>query len=98
MTNVVINYIRRGSYLDSVALMQFSKDLLNLPGVNEAAIMMGTPANLQIMADAELLDENTKVDGGDMVIAVSADTRANAENGIELAKELLRKPKTKQNI
>jgi len=94
MKEIVINYVRHGSYLDSVALMQFSKKLLKLPGVNEAAIMMGTPGNLQIMADAKLLDESIKdLEGGDMIIAVRADTRANAEDAIETAKNLLEKPK-----
>ena len=94
MTDIVINYVRHRSYLDSVALMQFSKKLARLSGVDEAAIMMATPGNLQVMADAKLLDESDKsLDGGDMIIAIRADTKTNAESAIEIAKNLLVKPK-----
>ncbi|MCH8037548.1 MAG: hypothetical protein IIC53_10550, partial [Proteobacteria bacterium] len=45
MTGVVINEVRRGCYLDSVALMRLSRRLAGMEGVAEAALMMGTPSN-----------------------------------------------------
>lgn len=47
--------IKRQFYLDSVALMRLSRELTEQTGVHEAALMMGTPANLEIMANAGLL-------------------------------------------
>ena len=64
MSTVIINAVRKGFYLDSVALMRMSRSLADLDGVEEAAMMMGTPANHQIMEDAGLLDEVGKGAGG----------------------------------
>ena len=73
MNAVIINKVRNGLYLDSVALMRMSRTLADLDGVEEAAMMMGTPANQQIMEDAGLLDEVGKgAGGGDLVIGIRA--------------------------
>ena len=56
MSGIVLNQVRKSFYLDSVALMRMSRDLMALDGIEEAAMMMGTIANQQIMADAGLLD------------------------------------------
>ncbi|MDA9976274.1 hypothetical protein N9F34_05670 [Alphaproteobacteria bacterium] len=56
MSSVIINEARDGLYIDSVALMRFSRTIAALEGVEEAVLMMGTPANRQIMAGARLLD------------------------------------------
>ena len=52
MSATVLNEVRPGFYLDSVALMRLSREIAGLAGVIEAALMMATPANKQIMADA----------------------------------------------
>ena len=80
MSAVIINEVRNGFYLDSVALMRMSRILANLDGVEEAAMMMGTPANQQIMEDAGLLNEVGKgAGGGDLVIGIRAADGASAE-------------------
>ena len=43
--DVIVNEVRRGLYLDSVALMRMSREIAALGGVREAGLMMGTPAN-----------------------------------------------------
>ncbi len=45
MSATIVNEVRSGFYLDSVALMRLSREIAGLPGVVEAALMMGTPAN-----------------------------------------------------
>ena len=78
MSTVTINAVRKGFYLDSVALMRMSRSLADLDGVEEAAMMMGTPANHQIMEDAGLLDEVGKdAGGGDLVIGIVESVRNN---------------------
>ena len=54
----MVTQVREGFFLDSVALMRISQTIAGLPGVEEAALMMGTPANKEIMAAAGLLDSS----------------------------------------
>ncbi|MGY9019727.1 MAG: hypothetical protein ACKVHX_09700 [Alphaproteobacteria bacterium] len=49
-----LNKVFHGFYKDSVALMRLSRDLAAMDGVNEAALMMGSPSNKQILKDAGL--------------------------------------------
>ena len=51
-----LNIIRKSLFLDSVALMRISKQLWYRGGVQEAALMMGTPANKNILKDADLFN------------------------------------------
>ncbi|MDJ0968432.1 MAG: acyl-CoA synthetase FdrA [Kiloniellales bacterium] len=73
--SVVINEVRKGFYLDSVALMRFSRSIAEMDGVEEAALMMATPSNREIMAQAGLLNaEGDGAGGGDLVVAIRAAT------------------------
>jgi hypothetical protein len=56
VSTFVLNEVRKGFYLDSVALMRLSREIAAAPGIIEAALMMGTPSNTAIMRDAGLLD------------------------------------------
>ena len=47
--------IKSGEYYDSVTLMEVAQGLLDLEGVEDAAVVMGTPANKGILKDADLL-------------------------------------------
>ncbi len=69
----VLNEVRKGFYLDSVALMRMSRAIAGMDGVHEAAMMMGTPANHEIMADAGLLAADAQpTGGGDLIIGIRA--------------------------
>ena len=73
MSAVVVNEVRHGFYLDSVALMRLSSDLAALPGVEGATAMNGTPSNLEIMREAGLLaSPGTAAGPNDLVVAVRA--------------------------
>lgn len=82
-----LNKVFHGFYKDSVALMRLSRDLAAMDGVNEAALMMGTPSNKQILKDAGLLaDSGAAAEGGDLILAVRAkdsDAAQNAADTIE---------------
>jgi len=94
MSAVVVNRVRKGQYLDSVALMRFSRSIAVLEGVEEAALMMGTPANLAIMRDAGLLDADAlDASGGDLVIAIRAGDEGAAGNALTAAEALLDRPR-----
>jgi FdrA protein len=90
--------IRRQFYLDSVALMRMSRTLTSHTGVQDAAMMMGTPANLEILANAGLLD-NSSTPGtdaaagpGDLILTVRADDPATAASALDEAEQLLAQP------
>ena len=90
MSSVIVNEVRRGSYVDSVALMRLSQALLAIDGVQEAAVMMGTRANLEIMEDADLLNDiGRSALGDDLVIGVRADTTVSADGARATALQLL---------
>mgnify|MGYP006987969554 CR=1 FL=1 len=44
--------IKSGEYYDSVTLMEVAQGLLDLEGIEDAAVVMGTPANKGILNDA----------------------------------------------
>ena len=70
---VVANRVRRGFYLDSVALMRISAALSAREGVETASLMIGSPSNLEILDDAGLLTEAGRGAGpDDLVVAVRA--------------------------
>lgn len=90
MSAVTVNQIRRGFYLDSVALMRVSAQVAALAEVQEAALMIGSPANKQIMRDAALLAESGEEAGAnDLIIGVRADNEAAAKAALAAASEVL---------
>ena len=75
MSGAVANRVRRGFYLDSVALMRISASLSASEGVESASLMIGTPSNLAILDEAGLLTGEGRAAGpDDLVIAVRAET------------------------
>jgi FdrA protein len=71
----VANAVRRGFYMDSVALMRLSRAIAAMPGVTGAALMMATPANRAILAEAKLLAADGQAAGAnDLILAVRSAT------------------------
>jgi len=96
MSETTLNEVRPGFYLDSVALMRLSREIAGLPGVVEAALMMATPANKQIMADAGLLAASGKAaEAGDLVLGIRAESPAAATAARDQAVGLLDAPRRK---
>jgi succinyl-CoA synthetase alpha subunit len=88
--SVIVNEVRKGFYLDSVALMRMSADIAASDGVDDAVMMIGTPSNKQIMADAGLLnEEGERAGANDLVIALRADSDGDANRAIAKAKKSL---------
>lgn len=90
MSGVVVNKVRRGAYMDSVALMRLSRTLAELPGVAEATLMMATPSNKKVMQDAGILrPEGEAANPNDLVVAIKATDDASARAALERAHALL---------
>ena len=96
--STIVNDVRRGFFLDSVALMRISRNVAKLPGVKEAALMMGTPANKAIMSDAGLMaTEGESANGGDLILGIRATDASTAADALSAATDLLIAPKRSGN-
>ena len=90
MSAVVVNEVRRGFYLDSVALMQLSAELAVLTGVEDAVAMNGTPSNLEIIREAGLLAPPGEAAGpNDLVVAIRASGEEEVEGALAHARSAL---------
>jgi len=69
--------VKPSEYHDSVSLMLVAQELARLPGVTDAAVVMGTEANKGILEGAGLLTaEAQAATANDLVIALSAEDGA----------------------
>jgi FdrA protein len=76
--------VRSGAYYDSAFLMQLQRSLSELPGVDDAGVVMGTEQNKELLAHIDLISpevEAAKPD--DLVIVVRAVSEAAASEAIE---------------
>ena len=95
----ILNEVRKGAYLDSVALMRIAQSLQSLDGVDVAGLMIGTPANQEILRDANVLADNGAAAGpGDIIIAVRATTADHAQAALARARQLIDKPRVSSGI
>ena len=89
----IVNHVCAGLFLDSVVLMQISRSITRLDGVEDAALMIGTPSNLDLLDNAKLLLRSSRIaHGGDLILAVRARDEATAASALAKAKILLEQP------
>ncbi len=82
--------IRSGAYFDSVVLMQLQRSLAELPGVDDAGVVMGTKANLDLLEQTGLLVEEIKgVKADDLVLVVKAKDAKTAQEALDKVDELV---------
>jgi len=90
---VYIKKIVSNVYRDSVSLMQLSAALSKLPGIEEASAIMATPANLELLEAAGLLDGSTMAASpNDLLIALRGKSAAALEAALASALTALEKP------
>jgi FdrA protein len=78
------------TYRDSVALLQLSQTLEQLPEVQRVAVMMGTPRNKALLQEAGLFTTAGEQGGtNDLLICVQANTAAAVEHAMQEAKRRL---------
>ncbi len=83
-------HVLANTYRDSVELMRVAAELETLPEIQRAALVMGTPANRGILAEAGLLSEEARQVGpNDLVVAVGGESAAAAEAALARARALL---------
>lgn len=69
-----VGLVRRGTYRDSVQLMRIARRLRDMPGVDQAEILMGTESNLEALRRAHLIPpdvEQARPGANDLVIVVA---------------------------
>jgi len=90
LPSLVLNRVERGRYLDSVALMRLSRRLAALPGIEGAALMIGSPSNKTLLRDAGLLAaEGEQAGANDLVIAVRASDQRSGQAALDSALTLV---------
>jgi FdrA protein len=90
LPSLVLNRVERGRYLDSVVLMRLSRRLAALPGIEGAALMIGSPSNKGLLREAGLLAaEGEQAGANDLVIAVRASDETAGRRALESATKLM---------
>ena len=88
--------VKRNTYFDSITLMKIARSLTEMAGVEDAAAIMATEPNLQLLAEAGLMPELQKGAIGtngagpaDVLLVVSAQDEASATAALEAAENRL---------
>lgn len=89
----VTGQIRKGAYFDSVTLMTVGREISNMEGVADAAVVMGTAENKGILAASNLLTPELEAAGdADLLIAFRLEDESLADKVIKAIDEgLVRK-------
>jgi FdrA protein len=92
--SVIANEVRRATYFDSIVLMRISRQIAGMAGVEEAGLMLGTPANKDILRDAGVLGPDGEAAApGDLILALRATDAAAGAAAMTEAKRLLDAPR-----
>lgn len=88
---IVRIHVESNSYFDSVSLMAVAAKVNRIPGVELAALLMGTGANLELLRDSGLWDTALEtVTPNDLIIGIRAADEATAQQALDQALQLLR--------
>jgi FdrA protein len=73
--------IRKNQYYDSVFLMSVNRRISEVKGVQQTAVLMGSPANKQLLLDIGVRDGQIDLaQPNDLIVAVTAETPVILEN------------------
>src|SRR5258708_39172109 len=90
MADSFVSAVRRNAYVDSVTLLQVSADMMALSGVRDAALVMASELNRQLLSDSGLLVGDAPTAGpNDLIIAVRAIDDGLAATALQQAEEML---------
>src|SRR5258706_12793441 len=84
---VIKAYVRRNTYFDSITLMKVAHALTEMAGVEDAAAIMATEANLQLLAEAGLTPFAGEAGRADVLLVVRASDDSSAEAALQVAQE-----------
>lgn len=88
--SVIKAEVRSGVYYDSAMLMQLQRSLADLPGVEDAGVIMGTPTNKELLARVNLITpEVEQAKENDLVIVIRAGEERAVNDALMRVDELL---------
>ncbi len=91
--STVRNLVKRNFHRDSVQLLHLSEEAKKIDGVTDAAVVMGTTTNKEILQKLGLLtDEGRAASESDMILAVMAESQPLIEKGLAKIEEMVLKP------
>lgn len=91
--STLANFVKRNFHRDSVRLLHLSDEAKKIEGVEDAAIVMGTTTNKEILQKLGLLtDEGRAASESDMILAVMVDSQPLMEKARQQIEEMLLKP------
>jgi FdrA protein len=86
----ICGIVRPSAYQDSVTLLLLARQMRSSAGVQEAAALMATPANKELLEQSGLLTvEAAEAGANDLVIAVRAESAAAAEAALAMVETFL---------
>ncbi len=95
---IIKSEIRRGVYVDSAKLMLLQRSLADLPGIQDAGVIMGTDSNKELLSHIGLTSPEILASKPDeMVIALKADNEKSAADALARVDELLAARKSTLN-
>ncbi len=95
--SAVLAEVRAGSYYDSVVLMQLQRALAELPGVLDAGVVMGTPANKELLTQSALAtDDALRAAPEDLILVVQAESEQAGRAALAKVDDLLSARRTQQ--
>jgi len=84
--------LKPSEYHDSVSLMLVARELSQLEGIRDAAVVMATEANKSILADAGMLTPDAReATPNDLLIAVNAENDSLADSALQKVEGLLKR-------
>jgi FdrA protein len=97
---IIKAHVKRNTYFDSITLMKIARGLSDMSGVEDAAAIMATPPNLQLLAEAgltpfESLESN--IGPSDVLFVVRADDENSADAALQSAEEQLSRRPTQSS-
>lgn len=91
--SIVRNLVKRNFHRDSVQLLHLSEEAKKIDGITDAAVVMGTTTNKEILQKLGLLtDEGRASSESDMILAVMADSQPLIEKGLQKIEDMVLKP------
>src|SRR4030065_286125 len=85
--------VRKNQYYDSVFLMSVNRRIADVKGVQQTAVLMGSPTNKQLLLDIGIQgDQIDLAQPNDLIVAVIANTTALVEDVLGHLDEWLEAP------
>ena len=97
--SIVRNIVKTNYYRDSLQLLRLSEEAKKIAGVRDAAVVMATSTNKEILSKLNLLtSEGLSATPNDLIIAVFADSQHAIDHGIQqIEASLTRAPSGSKN-